>query len=705
MPMRSAWKISFKADTKTNMKKYLILHILAIGFCRGINSQIVADTTVTLQNIEIRGTYSGSLISGGVRRLQVENNLSSLTGTTAEALRQIPSVNTDIEGGVTFRGSSKSGILLNEVPFGFLAEFSGDVLIQLPAAFFNRVYLSSYPPIEWMPDGDAGILNLTSSFSKTDSPVQITAGAGLEDRYQAGALVNLHPGKFHILGRYDYRKEYRKRSFRKITTNKTGTTEMDNNASARPDIHLADLRIGYDIDPYNTVSAYGLYYLMDYSRYGGINNTKKNPAGEIVNRMLRHRFNEQRQDAYATEARWNYRKANKALQLLFNYNNFSYDEDNDFRNENPQSGAIVAQDNLFIRHEKDNYYLSALYERDFSGGIFMKAGYTFRNLKEQFHTDANNLKEEIWVPNPQKSDRYNYRLSSHMLFASLEKRWKKFAGEIGVQAEKNDRKIVNKSLNRKKSYPVHFYPRIHLSYIPNDRNIVSLKYIQRVIRPLGKELTDFVDNSDATHVFQGNPGLKNETIHSLELSYSLILPKLRITPALYYRTKDNRIMEIATMEEEGMIWRKENVGNSQLWGLEATASWNPLPYLSLSASGNLFIDEIDGQQAGYGEKKSMTCWDIKGAINVYITRNTEIQIDGFHVSDQLTPQGKIKNRAALNAGISQYLMNRKLRLNASINNILDSLEETTVIDSDDLYMKQIRNRDSRVTWLTATFML
>ena len=80
-------------------------------------------------------------------------------------------------------------------------------------------------------------------------------------------------------------------------------------------------------------------------------------------------------------------------------------------------------------------------------------------------------------------------------------------------------------------------------------------------------------------------------------------------------------------------------------------------------------------------------------------------VDGFYVSDQLTPQGKIKHHYSVNAGLSQYLLQRKLCVNLSINNIFDSLEEVTIIDSSAMQMTQKRNRDAQVAWLTLTYAL
>ncbi len=682
------------------MKKWIILSSI-VGFSFVSSAQTFPiDTIVALQNVEVHGTRLGGLSGGEIKRLDVKGNVTSSTGTAADAFRQIPSLSTDIEGGLTFRGSTKTGLLLNGVPYGLLEEYSGDVLIQLPALFFNQIEVTSYPSIQNIPDGDAGLLDLTSSYTVTDSPLQVLLGAGWYERYNAGIIVNLHPDRFHIAGRYNYRREYRKRAFQKITTNAAGTTEMNNNASARPDVHLADLEVGYDLTQKDVLSIYGLYYLMDYSRYGGINNTRKNQAGEILNKMLRHRFNDQRQEAYAAEVRWKHQFTlpNDYLEVLFNYNNFSYDEDNDYKNENPTTGAILARDNLFIYQQKDNYFLKASYQKTFADNLSFKTGYIGRFSREEYTTDTNNFIEGNWIHNPQKSDAYNFTRDTHLLYASLIKEWNRFSTEVGMQAEQSNQKIRNDKQDR-----FHLYPRVRLSYQIGETDALSLNYIQRVIRPLGKDLNHFVDISDATHIIQGNPDLKDERIHSVELSYALNLSHLRFSPAFYYRKRTSRIMEIVRTEEEQTIWKKENVGSSRLLGTELSASWSPSRLLSLGIAGNIYRDEIDGRTIGYNEKKSMICWDVKGTFNFHLTANTEIQLDGYHISDQLTPQGEIKSRYTVNAGISQYLFDRKLQLNLSVNNIFDSLEETTIINTENQQMKQVRNRDAQVAWFSLTF--
>ena len=112
---------------ETKMKRLLLIPILS-GMTGYLYAQAPADTTLNLQNVEVQGArFAGLSERQGMRYLNVTQNLSSVTNTTAEALRQLPSVITDLEGMVTFRGSNQVGMLINGVPYGLMEGCSGCV--------------------------------------------------------------------------------------------------------------------------------------------------------------------------------------------------------------------------------------------------------------------------------------------------------------------------------------------------------------------------------------------------------------------------------------------------------------------------------------------------------------------------------------------------------------------------------------------------
>lgn len=666
------------------------------------------DSTINLQNINIQGKRLSLISNGNTKQLFVDKNLSSISRTTAEALRQIPSFITDIEGNTLFRGSSKSHILFNGIPYGLMEENSGDVLIQLPAFFFNQINLSSAPSIETIPDGSGSILSLSSEINPPFSPLQINLGTGLQERYNAGVVFNVHPGKFEITGKYNYRREYRERSFNKTTATSTGTTYMNNNASARPDTHIADLSVGYHLSPKDKISAYGLYHLMNYSRYGGINNTKLKPNGDMAAKVIRHRYNKQNQQTYAIETHWlhTFSSPEETFNASFNYNNFAYDENNHFENENPSAGKIVKQDNLFNNQYKHQYYFTANYQKAFTPSLFFKSGYTGRVKQDKYFSIAEDFTNGTWINNSTKSYDFAFSRIINMLYGALKKDFNHFNAEFGLQAEHTwqETKRQKDGKSNHTSY-FHLYPQIRFMYEATQSSNFNLSYVQRTDRPLSNELNPYIDTSDETYIKQGNPELKPEFIHLIELSYSFSNNSMRISPNAYFRYRTNRIMDIVISDKDNTVWKKENTGNTRTVGFEIAAYWFPLRILSIGISGNIFRDEIDGRTVGYSQKKAMTCWDTKGNLKVNITPSTELQVDGFYISDLLNAQGKIKNRYTINAGASQYLMQRKLRINASINNIFNTLNEITVINTQALQLYQVRNRDARVAWLTLTFIL
>ncbi len=430
--------------------------------------------------------------------------------------------------------------------------------------------------------------------------------------------------------------------------------------------------------------------------------------------VIRNRYNDQRQEAYAAEAYWNHEIAeNQGFYTVFNYNNFSYDEDNDLKNENPQNGNIVSEDNQFIDHTKHNYFWGFGYGQEIDGWDF-KVGYIGRARDERYVTTVSDKKEGHFVWNGDKSYHYDFNRYLNLLYAEVAKRWGDLAAEVGVQAEFSHTRMNDPQpawgaakymWEETENSRFHLYPRARFTYEASRNNRLSLSYQQRVIRPNGSYLCSFLNNSDPTHIIQGNPDLKDEFIHNVELGYQFSAPRFRLTPAIYYRNRTNRIMETASQVNDETVWRKENIGHSQAVGADLSGSWNPVRILTVGFSGDIYRDEIDGRTIGYDEKKSLVCWDVKGNVNVSITPTTDFQVDGFYVSDQLTPQGKIKGRYSVNAGLSQYFLNRKLCANLSVNNLFDSLEETTIIDAPNLEMTQKRNRDARVAWLTLTYNL
>ena len=67
------------------MKRTLLLLPAIACLSLSVFAQVPVDKTVSLQSVEIQGKRFGGLTGGEVKRLQVDSNLSGLTGTIPPA--------------------------------------------------------------------------------------------------------------------------------------------------------------------------------------------------------------------------------------------------------------------------------------------------------------------------------------------------------------------------------------------------------------------------------------------------------------------------------------------------------------------------------------------------------------------------------------------------------------------------------------------
>ena len=75
------------------------------------------------------------------------------SGSASDILKNIPSVEVDIEGVVSLRGSTDVMILINGRPSPLMGKSRAEVLQQLPANSIERIEVITNPSARYKPDG------------------------------------------------------------------------------------------------------------------------------------------------------------------------------------------------------------------------------------------------------------------------------------------------------------------------------------------------------------------------------------------------------------------------------------------------------------------------------------------------------------------------------------------------------------------------
>jgi outer membrane cobalamin receptor len=122
------------------------------------------------------------------RSYSVGKDLQATSGSVADVLRNVPSVEVDVQGNISLRGDPNVTILIDGKASGqFRPETRATALQQLPAANIDRIEVVTNPSAADNPEGSGGIINIvTKPVRKPGYSGSARASLGTRRRYSAG---------------------------------------------------------------------------------------------------------------------------------------------------------------------------------------------------------------------------------------------------------------------------------------------------------------------------------------------------------------------------------------------------------------------------------------------------------------------------------------------------------------------------------------
>ncbi|HEX3386948.1 MAG TPA: carboxypeptidase regulatory-like domain-containing protein, partial [Mucilaginibacter sp.] len=119
----------------------------------GVAKNLLKEVTVTAQK---------SQISLGIdkKTFSVDQSLVSQGGSATDLLSNVPTVQVDVDGNVSLRGSSNVKILINGKPSAITGNDLADVLQSIPASAIESIEVITNPSSKYDAEGDSGIINI-----------------------------------------------------------------------------------------------------------------------------------------------------------------------------------------------------------------------------------------------------------------------------------------------------------------------------------------------------------------------------------------------------------------------------------------------------------------------------------------------------------------------------------------------------------------
>ena len=674
----------------------------------------ISEMSKSLGQVEVVAQRSTFVNSIDRKTFNVGQDLMSKSGSVSDLMKNIPSVQVDVDGVVSLRGSENVTILVNGKPSAMMSINRAAVLQQMSANSIEKIEVITNPSAKFKPDGTAGIINIVLKKNKSlGLNGVVTANVGNNNRKNFSVLANYNPGKLNLFGSFGMRKDNR------VRINDASSTSIDasNLASysktysiglSSPLSYIASTGFDYKLNEKNNFGAsvnfnFRNQVQLDSSKYSlqdnfhtitlDYNRDRRLPEKESdieLNANYQHKFD----------------KEGHELNVSFIRSLSRENEDNYYSNHYRIPTTSLTYDNMFYHHINNESELSVEYSRPLSDAAKLEAGY----ILEHFNNDMD-LKRDTtdilnrWTNDKQRSNRFIRIEDTHVLYATYEQEIGKFGFLAGVRAEQT---TTNANLVTLDSAIVsrytRIYPTLHLSYKLSDIHELQLNYSHRIRRPEDEELNPFPEYQDLRNIRAGNPNLKPEDIHSFELGYQLKKSATTFLSTLYYRNSYNLITStIKNLGNDIFMTTLQNLAQSQSAGLELILSSSIGKLINFNFATNTFYNTIDASALGFSSNKSNITWSANGNVSTNLTKSTVWQVTSNYTAETLTPQGRRLPSFVMNSGLKQELFNKKATLILTVSDIFNSMKNRMEIDTPELKRTEVRRRSSQTIYLGFTY--
>ncbi len=673
----------FSIDNLPVLGSFQIL-ITAIGFTpynqkisfnlktnSGDMSQMLNAVDKDLGNIKMAGdakqlagvvvTANKSILQMNIDRkvFNVDKSLTSVGGTAIDVMRNVPSVNVDIDGNVTLRNATPQ-IFIDGRPTTL-------TLDEIPADEIESIEIITNPSAKFdASGGGAGILNIImKKNTKPGYNGNLRAGADTRLGSSLGGNLNVRQGKINFFAGGNY---FHFKSKGTITNNRTdnvnGTTaNLFQKGNQTNDGRMLSGNLGFDyfVDNRNTFTVsggirhgkFGNDQLLNLIRdtTNGTSTTQNTGTTNTIGNFNWDNYNGK------LSFKHNFAKPNKNITADINYDNSKNSNQQDigtqyFNSDNSPKGPLAEQRTIG-NGTSDNLTIQTDYSNPITDKIKLEAG-----LRGAIRHSSSNNQNFImdstigkYVTINALNSKYKYTDQVYAGYVTFSQKINDFTYQLGgrIESSKYMGELIDSNQTFKNSFPLSFFPSVYLTQKINDKQDIQLNYSRKINRPNFFQLIPYYDFSDPLNITRGNPALVPEFTNLLELSYNVNFKNgNNIIATAYYRNTNNLISNYQywgknpnpAFNDSVFISSYVNANSSEAYGLEITSINKLAPWWSLTSNVNLYNSKINGSNIQSNLNSQRLSWFGKINNTFTLPKNFTFQLTGDYTSKTILPPGR-----------------------------------------------------------------
>ncbi|HET6556223.1 MAG TPA: TonB-dependent receptor, partial [Prolixibacteraceae bacterium] len=646
--------------------------------------------------------------------INVSQDINAAGGTAVTVLENTPSVEVDIDGNVSLRGSSSFTVLIDGRP----SVLGGsDALKQIPSSAIENIEIITNPSVKYDPDGMAGIINIVMKkniLSGFNGIINTNIGTG--DKYGADLTMNYKTKKYNIFfgaNWNDNTDEGSMRSSRETYRNDT-TTYLTNEGKRNQIRGGTRIQGGFEyfLSDKTSVTLSGETGEYNFDGEGGGRIHKYqfpvNPAMDIYSIQENNSFRNGKfvEGSASFLSKFDESGTHK-LEGSFEYQNRngeSGDNTSEFLSESTytQNLGDITRVVTTETEESEDYRMKIDYTRPFESGGKLEAGVQSRLEREIEIFNFTNF----GINDPKYTSDMDFKEDIHSIYSTLSGKLNPVQYQLGLRGEYTKRSIAHSLVTTPYTLDrFDYFPSAHFSLDMNENNQLMTSYSRRINRPGGRDLDPFPSYMNQYTIRLGNPDLKPEYTDSYELSLMRKFGNSFLSLETFYRTTSGKIERSMFVRNDTSYMQSFNLERDHSMGGELMGNINVTKWLLLNTSLTLYKYKMEGELLGRIIDRQSTNYSGRMNATVKFSPDSRLQLTGYYRGPSVSAQGDQESMLFTNVSYRHEFMKKKLTATLSLRDAFGTAKFEGTSVGDDFRSSFRMQREPRVFMLTLSYKI
>ncbi len=705
-----------------NPKKVASIKLDAGQPQRDLGKMLLSFRVVDGPAVEITDRQDLMLNNIDKKVYNVERNQLAAGGAVTDMMKNIPSVEVDIDGNLSLRGSPNVTVLIDGKPSSLTGAGRTAVIQQIPASSVKSIEVITNPSARFDPDGMAGIINIITKKEKAAGlNGNFSVGLGTHQKYNASLGLNYRTKRLNAYGNYSFRLEDRWSKGYSYTTTPLDTVTPFLGQVSKGDRNGLDnmLRVGIDlfVAERTTIGVAGGASLQNSKE------TENNAFEEyrvetqplyLYDRAVRNDEARQTFDGELNLAQ-RFKQLSRTLDARVAYSTNTSVEDNYFQVVHRLDNAVPSTlpDDFQNNFQNDGIKLGTA-QVDYVQMIGQKnkietgVKATSRDIQNGFLSETLDHNSEQFVSDTLLNNTFRYReriLGAYGIWGrTLSTR---VGMQVGLRAEQafTRSQVLGSDMDYTNDY-FKLFPNAYINYRPKTGHDLRLSYSRRINRPTTEQLNPFTDYTNPKRRRVGNPFLLPELIDAFELSWGAKYKWGSLSSTGYFKYMTNsqtRYFEPISPNSDTLIVTFVNLLSGQNYGLEMIGEMKPAKWMECMLSLNFFRTVMNASNLEPDLTVDNLGMTGQMSSTFFIGKRTSLQVGANYRSPRYGPQGVFAATFGSDVSVKQNLFKGKGSLNLRLSDVFNTQRFKICADTDTIISNNYRKRESRIGYVTFSY--